>query len=108
MFIISTNDLCILILEEELPTHGDIVSFVNIEAPLIGHRPLFMPRQCTLLSWRSHVMLNYENVTVKFCHDTSKANILCTDSQTGISSRKQISTLLTTTLIPLILSVIVQ
>ena len=97
-----------MILEEELPTQGDIVSFVNIEAPLMGHALLSMPRQCTILGWNSQIELNYENVTVNFCHDTSTANILCTDSQTGISSRKQISALLTATLIPLILSLIVQ
>ena len=69
-----------MILEEELPPHGDIVTFINIEAPQVGHAQPLLPKKCKILGWNNLIELSYENVTTNYC-DTSLTNKLCTNSQ---------------------------
>ena len=79
-FATSTKDICILILEEELPTQGDIVSFVNIETPK-RHYNYSKSKQCRIVGWNSGIELAYENVTTHFCNTNSATTTLCTNSQ---------------------------
>jgi len=79
-FASSTKDICIVILEEELPPHGDIVTFINIEAPQVGHAQPLLPKKCKILGWNNLIELSYENTTTNYC-DTSLTNKLCTNSQ---------------------------
>ena len=69
-----------MILEEELPPNGDIVTFINIEAPQVGHAQPLLPKKCKILGWNNLIELSYENVTTNYC-DTSLTNKLCTNSQ---------------------------
>jgi hypothetical protein len=69
-----------VILEEELPSHGDIVKFINIEAPQVGHAHPPWPKKCKILGWYSLIELAYENVAAKYC-DSSLTNKLWTNSQ---------------------------
>lgn len=67
------HDICILILEEQLPQNQVISTVKTSSLYTLQHT------DCTVIGWNANVQLAFENVTAKPCDNASK--MLCASSQ---------------------------
>lgn len=70
------HDICILILEEQLP-QNHVISTVKTSSLYSLQQK--QKKACTVIGWNSKIQLTFENVTANPCYNASK--MLCAQSQ---------------------------